>query len=85
MNLSTSSSELKVIAAVVLVFGAVELGIRAIEDKLSIDVKHIHTIPSIVAGLYRQPAPHVVFLGNSLTRASIHTEAIAEVWPSAPS
>jgi len=74
-----------VIATAVLVFGAVELGIRAIEDKLSIDVKHIHAIPSIVAGLDRQPAPHVVFLGNSLTRASIHTEAIAEVWPAAPS
>ncbi|MDH4079440.1 MAG: hypothetical protein OEU68_06455 [Nitrospira sp.] len=85
MNLFTSSSELKVIAAVVLVFGAVELGIRAIEDKLSIDVKHIHAIPSIIAGLDRQPAPHVVFLGNSLTRTSIRTEAIEEVWPAAPS
>lgn len=85
MNLSISSSELKVIAAVALVFGAVELGIRAIEDNLSIDVKHIQAIPSIVASLDRQPAPHVVFLGNSLTRASIHPEAIAEVWPGAPS
>lgn len=84
MSLSTSSSELKVIAAVALVFGAVELGIRAMEDNLSIDVKHIHAIPSIVANLDKQPAPHVVFLGNSLTRESIDTEAIAEVWPEAP-
>lgn len=85
MNLSTFSSELKVIAAVALAFSVVELGIRAIEDNLSIDVKHIHAIPSIVASLDRKPAPHVLFLGNSLTRASVHTEAIAEVWPEAPS
>lgn len=73
------------IAAVALVFGAVELGMRAIEDKLSSDVKHIHAIPSIVSVLNRQPPPHVVFLGNSLTRVSIRTEAIAQAWPAAPS
>jgi hypothetical protein len=85
MNLSISNSELKVIAAVALVFGAVELGIRGIEDDLSIDVKHIHAIPSIVASLDRQSVPHMVFLGNSLTRVSIQPETIAEGWPAAPS
>jgi len=85
MSLFTFSSELKVIAAVALVFGAVELGIRGIEADLSIDMKHIHAIPSIVESLDRQPAPHMVFLGNSLTRVSIQPEAIEEVWPTAPS
>lgn len=84
MNLSISSSELKVIAAVALVLGAVEFGIGAIEDSLSLDVRHIHAIPAIVESLDKQPAPHIVFLGNSLTRASISIRAIAEEWQAAP-
>lgn len=84
MSSSISSSEIRVLAAVALAFGAVELGLRAIEDKLSVDVKHIRAIPSIVAGLGNQPAPRAIFLGNSLTRASIRTKAIAEAWPDGP-
>jgi hypothetical protein len=85
MSLSTSSFELKVIVAIVLVFSAVELGMRAIEDKLSLDLRHINAIPSSVAELDRQPASHIVFLGNSLTRVSILPKVITEVWPAAPS
>lgn len=85
MSLYTSSSELKVTAAIVLVLSAVELGMRAIDDKLSLDLKHINAIPSSVAELDRQPAPHIVFLGNSLTRVSILLKVITEVWPAAPS
>jgi hypothetical protein len=73
------------IVAIVLVFSAVELGMYAMEDKLSLDLKHINVIPSIVADLDRRPAPHIVFLGNSLTRVSVQTKVIAEVWPAAPS
>lgn len=73
------------IVAIVLVFGAVELGMRVMEDKLSLDLKHINVIPSIVEDLDRQPAPHIVFLGNSLTRVSVQTKVIMEVWPEAPS
>jgi len=85
MSLSTSSSELKVIAAIVLIFSAVELGMRAIEDKLSLDLKHINAIPSIMAEIDRHAAPHIMFLGNSLTRVSIQTKVIERVWPTAPS
>jgi len=85
MSLSTSSSELKVIVAIMLVFSAVEFGLRAMEDKLSLDLTHINAIPSIVEDLDRQPAPHIVFLGNSLTRVSVQTKVITEVWPAAPS
>lgn len=85
MNLYTFSSEMKMIVAIVLVFSAVELGMCAMKDKLSLDLKHINAIPSIVADLDRQPVPHIVFLGNSLTRVSVQTKDIAEVWPAAPS
>ncbi len=85
MSLFTSSSERKVIVAIVLVLSAVELGIRTMEDKLSLDLKHINAIPSIVEDLDRQPVPHIVFLGNSLTRVSVQTKVIKEVWAAAPS
>jgi hypothetical protein len=63
----------------------VEFVMRAMEDKLSLDLKHINAIPSIVEDLDRQPVPHIVFLGNSLTRVSVQTKVITEVWPAAPS
>lgn len=73
------------IVAIVLVLSSVEFGMRAVEDKLSLDLKHINAIPSIVEDFDRQPAPHIVFLGNSLTRVSIQTKVITKVWPAAPS
>lgn len=73
------------IAAVLLVLGAVELGLRVSEDKLSLDVKHLQAIPSIVARLSREPSPRVLFLGNSLTRASISIPAVGEAWADPPS
>jgi len=73
MNSSTSSfnSEVKAILATLLILSACDLGLRRAELSLSIDVRHIRSLPEITRKLSHEPAPRVVFLGNSLTRHGV--------------
>ena len=78
MRLFTSDSsrtELKVVASVVLVLIAVECGLRAVEEKISLDVQHIRAIPAITQAVMSGPEPRLLFLGNSMTRDGIDEEA----------
>ena len=81
MNSSTSSfnSEVKTILMTLLILVIGDLALRRAEMNLSIDVRHIRSFPEITRKLYHEPAPRVVFLGNSLTRYGIDPT----VWASA--
>jgi hypothetical protein len=73
MNLFTSSSktEAKVIAAVLLALLACELALRKFEPALSRDLKHIRAIPKLAENLAGSKNFRILFLGNSFTRVSI--------------
>lgn len=62
--------EAKVVLALVLLLGGMELGARLFEEKLSKDVKHIRSLPGVSAKLKAAPAGayKVLILGNSLSR-----------------
>lgn len=63
-----------------LVFAAllvVELGVRVIEPRLSLDIRHIQAIPDIVSDVHESAGPSVVFFGNSLTRAGVDLGVMA--------
>jgi len=81
MNSSTSSfnSEVKVILSTLLILVIGDLALRWAEVNLSIDVRHIRSFPEITRKLSHEPAPRVVFLGNSLTRYGVDPD----VWASA--
>src|SRR5690606_20015032 len=59
-----------VLAALLLV----EVGVRAVEERLSIDVRHINRMDEIVTALVAAPGPSVLFVGNSLTREGVDLE-----------
>lgn len=82
MNSSIFSfrGELKVLGLAALVLLGAELGVRALEPRLSLDVQHVNAIPGIVAELSAQPGRHLLLLGNSMTREGIEVETLASVW-----
>jgi hypothetical protein len=81
MNSSTSSfsSEVKAILMTLLIVGVADVGLRLAEARLSVDVRHIRSFPTLARELSAGPAPRVVFLGNSLTRHGVDARA----WTSA--
>lgn len=82
MNLSISSfrRELGVVALAALVLLGAEVGVRALEPQLSLDVQHVNKIPTIVADLAAQPGRHLLLLGNSMTREGVNVETLTSVW-----
>jgi hypothetical protein len=77
MNLSISSSKAAVLAVIgTLVCG--EVALRAIEARLSGDLRHIIEIPEIVERFRETRPPRVLFLGNSLTREGVDRDAFGE-------
>lgn len=78
MNLSTFSfkTELKAIGVALLLFLAVEAGIRWFEPNLSVDVSHIRDIPSIVTELTDAKGETLLFLGNSMTRRGVNVKVL---------
>ncbi len=78
MNLSTFSfkTELKAISVALLLFLAVEAGIRWFEPNLSVDVSHIRDIPSIVTELADAKGKTLLFLGNSMTRRGVNVTVL---------
>lgn len=78
MNSSTSNSknEVRVILAVLVVLFCCEILVRIEEPRLSLDVQHIHEIPTIVQRLSTKQSERVLFLGNSLTRAGVEPATI---------
>lgn len=81
MNSSTSSfrNEVKAILLTLLILGTGDLAFRWAEVNLSIDVRHIRSFPEITRKLSHEPAPRVVFLGNSLTRYGVDPSVWASV------
>lgn len=75
--------EVRVVAVVLIVLGTIEVLLRLFENRLSIDVEHIRDIPRIVSRLQQRPEPRILFLGNSLTRASIVHGAFGQAWTAA--
>jgi hypothetical protein len=76
-SISSFSSEVKAILMTLLILGLADAGLRLAEAKLSIDVRHIRSFPEITRKLSHEPAPRVVFLGNSLTRHGVDPDAWA--------
>jgi hypothetical protein len=80
MSLFTSSfrSEIKVIAAVLFALIICELSLRQFETLLSLDLKHIRTIPRLAENLAKDKGTKILFLGNSFTRATVDPEIFRE-------
>ncbi|MCW0217149.1 MAG: hypothetical protein OJI67_02390 [Prosthecobacter sp.] len=64
------SNETKVLLVLACVLGVLELGARVFEGKLSKDVNHIRSFPSVAATLKAAPKERlkVLIIGNSLSR-----------------
>lgn len=75
------ANELKVIAAVLSVVLLAELGLRSVEDSVSADIRHLKSLPFASQGMV-EASPNgelkVLFLGNSITGASINAEVIGK-------
>jgi hypothetical protein len=80
MNSSTSSSnadsrhEWKVVLVALLAVAACELAMRS-QAHQYLDEQHRLELPSIAAKLSEKPAPRVLMLGNSLTRAGVRLDS----------
>ncbi|HEX7038497.1 MAG TPA: hypothetical protein VF202_00115 [Trueperaceae bacterium] len=61
-------------AFVLAVLLLVEVGVRVTEERLSLDVEHIHEMGDIVRDLADAPGPSVLFIGNSLTRRGVDVD-----------
>jgi len=55
---------------------AVEGGMRVLEPRLSMDVRHIRVIPQVVSTLAAAPGEHLLFLGNSMTRRGVDLDVL---------
>lgn len=67
---------------VVAVLALVEIGVRAVETRLSVDVIHIKSINGVVRDLIRSSEMaderSVLFIGNSLTRRGVDIDVFTE-------
>jgi hypothetical protein len=72
--ISNSKTEAKVVLMVVLVLAVCELGIRAIEKRLSVDLR----TPAISRKLAEGEGQRVLVLGNSLVRDNVNTDVLEE-------
>jgi hypothetical protein len=75
---SSSRTELKVLAVVLLVLAGSEVLLRFSEPMLSRDVKHIQQIPAISESLGAAKGERILFLGNSQVRAGIDPKIIEQ-------
>jgi len=74
-------AEWKVLMVVAVGLAVGELGMRAIETRLSIDVDHLKNFPAIAQALREDAAPdelRVLFLGNSLTRLGVDQDVFKQ-------
>lgn len=77
MSSSTSSSreELRALVVLGLLLLAAEAGIRSAGGSLSLDLEHIGSIPAAAEELARGDELRVLFLGNSLIREGLDSDA----------
>ncbi len=66
----------KAVLPLVVLLLVVEVGIRIIEPRLSLDILHIRRIPEIAAGMREAEGTRVLFLGNSLTRLGVNLDVV---------
>jgi len=71
---SNFRSEARVLLIVLAAIAAVEGALRLWGDRLSSDIAHIRTIPSVASGIAGLSGTRVLFIGNSLTRHGLHLE-----------
>lgn len=67
--------------SLVIVAAFAEATLRLGLGTLASDVRHIRTIPAVAERLARAQGAHVLFVGNSLTRAGIHLGVLAREMP----
>lgn len=73
-------TEIKVIAVVIAAVLMLEGVVRIFAHLLDYDRTHIHQFPELIADLHENPAPRIVFFGNSLIRKGLDLEiAVAEL------
>lgn len=77
-SIFSSKSELTVIGVVLAVVLCCEVAVRSFSERLSIDIGHIHQIPTIVQRLRNAAPVRVLFLGNSLTRDGVDNQIIKQ-------
>jgi len=77
-------TEWKIVAFLLVAILGLEIGMRAIESKLSIDLLHQTEIPTIFVDIKNATGPRVMFLGNSLVRESVDIEAFETVYGEQP-
>lgn len=76
-QVKNSRDEIKVLVTVILVILALEATIRLFEDKLSGNINHIYSIPSIASKINQSKnEASILFLGNSLTNNAIDTAVV---------
>lgn len=66
----------KVLLPLVVLLLIVEVGIRIVEPRLSLDILHIRRIPAIADSMREAEGTRVLFLGNSLTRYGVNLDLI---------
>lgn len=82
MNLFISSfrQEWKILVGLLCLLLGLEFGLRQVEDRLSLDIKHIKAIPAILGEYRVNQGKHILFLGNSLTREGVDLNTLRRVW-----
>lgn len=85
MSSFTSSfrPEARVLLLVAAAFLAGEAALRLTGQRLSLDLLHLGSIPSIAGRVRAHPDTSVLFLGNSLTRNGVHLDTVARHFGSA--
>lgn len=66
----------KVLLPLAVLLLVVEVGIRIVEPRLSLDILHIRQIPAIAASMREAEGTRVLFLGNSLTRKGVDLDVV---------
>lgn len=70
-------TEWKVFGTVLLTLLCVEVGLRVLESRLSLDVRYVREIPERAADLAQADGCRVLFIGNSLTNRGVD-EAVVQ-------
>lgn len=69
----------QLLLSILIIFVSIEVTLRLLEDKLSLDLKHYHEMNAIVSSV--TSTNDLLFLGNSLTRRGIDQTTIQKHFP----
>jgi hypothetical protein len=80
-SISSSKAGLLAIGFVVATLLLCEIGMRAFEQSISIDVQHLRSIPGIAERLSEGEGKRVLILGSSIVREAVDLDAIQAAVP----